>query len=186
MTRRVDPPTVEQVEQLAAVAPTPAFRAFVLVSAWSGLRLNEVSKLDYDDVTEAEDGTARVLVRRGKGGTRLDPKSRTSVLFPPGLQAIHDAGGLPLLNQRRNRYSRQTVSDLFGPMREAIGRPDIVFHDLRIAHATWLLNQGVSELDVAVQLGHLDKWGRPNPELVRKVYGRPNLTVALERVALVA
>lgn len=57
------------------------------------------------------------------------------------------------------------------------------FHSLRHYAATWLAAQGVDPLDIAVQLGHMDREGRPYERLVKRVYDHPDPNVALERVA---
>ena len=51
------------------------------------------------------------------------------------------------------------------------------FYELRHYCATRLLEAGVSDADVAVQLGHTD-----GGELVRRVYGHPAARIALDRV----
>jgi integrase len=57
------------------------------------------------------------------------------------------------------------------------------FHSLKHYAATWLAAQGISDLDVAVQLGHVDSEGRPYPELVQRVYNHHDNGAALERIA---
>jgi integrase len=57
------------------------------------------------------------------------------------------------------------------------------FHALKHYAATWLGAQGVSDVDIAVQLGHVDSEGRPYPELVQRVYNHPDNGAALERIA---
>jgi integrase len=159
---------------------TPVLRAFTLVAAFSGLRLEcEVGRLCADDV----DGD-RLHVRCGKGA-----KARTSVLFEPGLSALlevaHPYGHL-LRNARGYPWTRSAVNKRWRQARATVGLHGVVFHDLRKFHATWLLDRGVSRMDVAVQLGHFDRDGRPNTQLVDEVYGWPSAEIALGRVAAVA
>jgi integrase len=202
--RRVAPPTAEQVAALAdAMGP---LRAFTLTAAWSGLRLEcEVARLLAGDVSERRgvlgpasdppvsamrspaalaDDVGLLHVRSGKGG-----KERHSVLFEPGLSALLEDGyatGHVFRNSRGNPWTRQAVNRHWQKARRRCGLEHVIFHDLRVFHATWLLDRGVSEMDVALQLGHTDRMGRPNTALVRERYGWPDPIAALERVAAAA
>jgi integrase len=173
---RVDPPTVADVDRLAALAPEPLGR-MILVAAYSGLRVSELAALEARDVTPG--WPARLHVRCGKGG-----HERTSLLFGPGMAGI---GSLPDVGRVFRRpvsrvgWDRKSVNRLWVRIREEAGVPDCRFHDLRHFHATWLLDRGASDLDVAVQLGHRD-----GGELVRRRYGHPSSDLALGRLAEVA
>jgi integrase len=179
--RRVTPPTVEQVNELAGWMPTPTMETYVLVAAWSGLRFSEVSALLWEDV-KWQGTTARLHVRAGKGD-----KERYSVLLAPGVRALdlygRDRGkNLVLPNSCGRRWSKQLWHAHWDPARP----PELAhfwFHDLRRFHATYLLDAGMTDLDVAVQLGHFDSLGRPNPIYVRERYGFPSTREALDRIA---
>jgi integrase len=125
--------------------------------------------------------TARLHVRHGKGD-----RERTSVLLAPGVDWLpwshKPEEGLLLPNDRGRRWSRQHWHQQWDKAKPADLRW-VWMHDLRRFHATYLLNSGVSDLDVAVQLGHFDSLGRPNPEHVRRVYGFPSTREALDRIA---
>lgn len=180
---------VPSEQEVRAVAELMGdLRKFVLLSAFSGLRVSEVCDLEGRDVLEG-----RLRVRDGKGG-----KSRTVVLFcpeavPEGVEAGY------LFSRRRVRrvgwqetvtwvpWTQQSVHKRWVPARAAAGLPDNCrFHDLRRFHATWLLDRGASDLDVATQLGHFDARGVPDAELIRRVYGRPSVDAALDRLQLLA
>lgn len=180
--RREPPPTVEQVTALADAMPTRVLRGFVLAAAWSGLRLFEVAALTWPDITITGD-TARLYVRYGKG-----EKERTSVLLKPGLDAVLELRprgaqvGYVFLNQSLRPFTRQVINRHVLAVREKAGVPNIWFHDTRKFHATWLLDHGVSDLDVAAQLGHFDENGQPHVEYVRERYGFPSIREALKRI----
>jgi integrase len=176
--RRVTPPTVEQVNALADCMPTETMRSFVLVAAWSGLRFSEVAALRWEDVKPQGRG-AKLHVRAGKGD-----KERYSILLAPGVDALRGAGGADLLlpNSCGRRWSKQLWHQHWDDARPPELR-HFWMHDLRRFHATYLLNAGVSDLDVAVQLGHFDSLGRPNPDYVRRIYGFPSTREALDRIA---
>lgn len=149
-----------------------------LTSAYSGLRLSEAANLRHSDVWRDERGTVWANVRCGKGG-----KPRKVVVFEPaaGILAnyVTELGDELLFSRVSGRpWTRKTVNRRWVAARERAGIADVRFHDLRKFHATWLVDRGASDLDVAIQLGHSD-----NGELVRKVYApRPDKTAALERL----
>lgn len=179
-------PSEEQVLALADAAPTEQFRAYVLTAAFSGLRLFEVAALTGDCVHPLPDGGCRLEVMSGKGGYYGE-----SALFQPGTKALLDVlreapdppvWPRPVWEARvfstpsGERWDRKSVSKVWVKMRDGLGLP-FTFHTLRHFHATWLLDMGVPDLDVSLQLRHRD-----HGELVRKVYGHPRARLALDRI----
>ena len=176
-------------EEVHAVAEKMLdLRKMTLFAAFTGLRASEIVNLHSSDV---DWDTGRVFVRQGKGG-----KDRTVLCFRPELLEAGNRNGqvwrrrldvyLPGRSFPVQRWSPLTWDSLNGrwvKARRQAGLPEnFRFHDLRRFCATWLLDHGVSDLDVAVQLGHFDKRGVPNADLVRRVYGRPDVDRALERL----
>lgn len=207
--RRVVPPTEEQVAALADAMPG-VLRAFTLTAAYSGLRLEvEVAALLADDVDRREripppgrlhmsahphatrQPTCLLHVRSGKGPRANGGlgKERWAVLFEPGrtalLETAHPYGHL-FRNARGYPWTRKAVNKAWCRARADVGLEWVQFRDLRRFHASWLLDRGVSEMDVALQLGHTDRFGRPNTDQVRKTYGWPDSMKALARVAAAA
>lgn len=180
--RRELPPTEAQVDALADAMPTRILRAYVLVAAWSGLRLFEVAALQWPHVT-VNGTTARLHVRYGKG-----EKERVSVLLATGLEAMEELRprgaqvGFVFMNTEQRPFTRQVINRYWQVARREAGMPRVFFHDLRKFNATWLLDHGHTDLDVAVQLGHFDRQGRPDPEYVRERYGFPSTREALKRI----
>jgi integrase len=169
-------PSEELVHEIAAHAGK--LRGFVLTAAYCGARLFEVSALRASDV----DGET-LRIRRGKGG-----RARDVVLFEPALsELVVPESGLLFVNGIGEPWTRQAVNKQWQrTLREVGWDEDLQFRDLRRFHATWLLDRGVSDLDVAVQLGHFDSRGMPNPQLVREVYGQPSRRAALGRLRAMA
>jgi integrase len=177
--RRVPPPTEEQVHALADAMPRPPLRALVLCMAYSGLRISEACALHREDVSL--DG--ELLVRKGKG--RREGHVECCVVFEVGLDAVLQLGvdkGPLFLNFDGRPYNKDTANRHWAAARKRVGLPHVWLHDLRKFHATWLLDHGLSDLDVAIQLRHVDGYGRPNAELVRKVYGFADVSKALQRI----
>jgi integrase len=173
---------MEQVNALADAMPTPTLRGFVLCAAWSGLRLFEVAALEWPHITVTGD-TARLHVKYGKGS-----KERTSILLKPGLDAVLELRprgeqvGYVFLSSTQRPFVKQRINVEMHKAREKAGLPNAWFHDLRKFHATWLLDKGMSDMDVATQLGHFTGDGVPDAMYVRTRYGFPSTREALKRI----
>jgi integrase len=115
--------------------------------------------IDRDDVTRDEREIVNKKLRADATAAELAP---TRLIFT---------------NPRGNQFWNSTWSYYWHQIRAAAGRPDMDFYELRHYCATRLLEAGLSERDVAEQLGHTD-----GGELVRKVYGHPSKRRALDRV----
>lgn len=169
----VVPPSVDEVLAVSAVFGDHAMRVFSLVAAFSGLRLFEVARLNVADV-DLEHG--RLVVTRGKGGY----EDETSLLFEPGLSALAEfmpERGRIFSTSVGTPFDRRHVARLWKPVARDVGI-SCTFHGLRHFHTCWLIDQGASDADVAIQLRHHD-----NGELVRRRYGRYRSTVeALRRL----
>jgi integrase len=195
-------PTEDEVFRIAGHMRDPAGEAAVMVAAYSGLRISEIIDLRGDDV-KAKPGRATYLrVRHGKG-----ERERTSVLLEPAATMLENLGYTDLRYVFKHccrhcigegcracdytpgkayRYDRFKLSKEFAAAQDRGSLEERYrFHVLRKFHATQLLNAGVSEMDAAFQLGHLHKDGRPNTEMIRKVYGYPEASFSLDRVAQV-
>jgi integrase len=161
--------TVAEVAALADAVP-PRHRMLVLMGAWCGLRLGELTALTRADV-DLLHGTVSVTKNRQRldDGTVvvLPPKSdagRRVVSIPPPLlpQLEEHLGewvgpekdaliftsehGYPMHRSNWNRTWRQA--------RAAIGRPDLRFHDLRHTGNTLAAATGASTKELMARMGH--------------------------------
>ena len=75
------------------------------------------------------------------------------------------------------RFSKTSHYYYWHALRCVAGRKDMDFYELRHFAATWLLEQGASAADVAIQLGHTD-----GGALVRSTYGHPSADAARARL----
>jgi integrase len=152
------------------VEATPSrYRAMLLLAAWCGLRFGELAELRRKDV-DLEDGVVRVE----RGVTRVagemvvgDPKSeagKRTVSIPPHLLPVvekhlsdHTSSGPDGLLFPARGGGHMVPSSLykvFYPAREAAGRPDLRFHDLRHTGATLAAATGATLADLMTRLGH--------------------------------
>ena len=183
--------TAADIDTLAAAAIAahgPGYGEHVATlirfAAYVGLRAGELAGLRWIDL----DPDAGLLYVRRQANSTLNeitsPKRdrQRTVVYP---QIAQRAIAAHFRVSDEYVFTTRTGAILYAPNRNTIWspvrnyarRPKMRFHELRHFAATWLLEQGVSDSDVAVQLGHTDG-GR----LVRSTYGHPRADPALARV----
>jgi integrase len=175
------PPTYAQVLAAARYAE-PNFADFLLTAAFTGARLMELARVEARDV----ESDRRLRLRHGKG--RNGPRPRTVTMFEHAQSTVwrrKPEVGLVFTDVGGRRWDRRKVSRCWGAVRGAASIEDS-FRCLRNFHGTWLIDRGASPLDVAVQLGHIDKNGRPYTALVERLYTRPDHGEALGRLEALA
>jgi integrase len=187
--RRVQPPDLAEVNRIIRLFPTLHMRGLVACMAWSGLRVSEACKLRWEDV-KLKDGVAFLHVEYGKGAGDEEIRERTAILLAPGVRWLP---ALPSVWEGRvfSNDAPRALSDGFSRhYAEYVWnqvRPRDLQHrwlaDLRKFYATTLLDRGFTTEEVAVALGHFHRNGYPNVEHVIKVYGWPNVRLALDRIA---
>jgi integrase len=169
--REPQPATLAQLEALAAAMPD-RHRLLVLLAAWCALRFGELAELRRGDV----DTTAGVLgVRRGVTRTKgrrivKGPKSdagKRDVNIPPHLMPAvkaHLRDHVPVAGPRALLFpsagdpavhlAPSSLYRVYYPAREAAGRPDLRFHDLRHTGATLAAATGATLAELMARLGH--------------------------------
>jgi integrase len=157
--------------------------AIVVFAAETGMRPGEQFALEYGDlgdgivtVRRANDSKTRSITPPKNGQAREIVLSRAAAEAADARADKHPAA-LVFPNPRGERFWNSSWSYYWHQIRAAAGRPEMDFYELRHYCATRLLEAGLSERDVAEQLGHTD-----GGELVRKVYGHPSKRRALDRV----
>lgn len=169
-SRKVEPLTLEELDALTAAMPG-RLQAAVQVSVWCAPRFGELVALRRSDVN-LKAGTIRIkrAVVRVKGEPQVGPPKSDAgdrvVVMPP-----------PLVDVMRGHLDRYVGSDpdallfpaagggylaptslykRFYPAREAIGRPDLHWHDLRHTGATYAASTGAPVAAVMRRTGHDD------------------------------
>jgi integrase len=160
------PATLAELEAIVEAMPK-RYRAMVLLAAWGGLRFGELTELRRADVEGSVVRVSRGVVR--VDGTFLvgDPKSdagRRSVTLPPHLvpvleehlrQHVADAPDALLFPARHGGHmAPSSLYKVWYPAREAAGRPDLRWHDLRHTGATLAAATGATLADLMARLGH--------------------------------
>lgn len=169
--RDVDVISLEQLYALgdAAVATHgreygPVFRAAVLFSAFSGLRLGELCRLrrSWVDFDAAEIHVRRSLSRTGEETLPKNGRERTVVLLPEARDALLSMprslnSEFMFYAKRGGPLSHSALFPLWNPVRAAAGLVDLDWHGLRhwCGHHFYVTLGFEDEL-AAYQLGHSD------------------------------
>ena len=145
------------------------WRCLVLLAAWAGLRWGEVTELRRKDLDLVR-GIVRIrrsVVRGISGKTIKEPKSAAGVrdwpipphLLDPLRRHIHEyaqvgAEGLLFPAGDGGHLAAATFGKAFYPAREAAGRPDLHFHDLRHTGLTNAAIVGATTAELMRMAGH--------------------------------
>jgi integrase len=168
--RHIEPATLTQLETLVSAMPQ-RYQPMVLLASWCALRFGELIELRRWDI-DLSNGV--VKVRRGAvraEGTVVigDPKSdagRRDVAVPPHLmpllrehlsQSIVGGGRDGLLFPAADGTSTLAPSTFYRSYyraRDAAGRPDLRFHDLRHTGAVLAAQTGATLAELMGRLGH--------------------------------
>jgi integrase len=166
--RDIRPATLPELEALAAAMP-PRYRLMVLLAAWCAMRFGELAELRRADV-DVKKGVVhvrRAVARTDDGPQVKGPKSeagKRDVNIPPHL--------MPAVEEHLRRYVKVGPDSLLFPAgggghlnpatlrrpyhraREAAGRPDLRFHDLRHTGAVLAAATGATLAELMARLGH--------------------------------
>ena len=166
--RDIRPASLPELEALAAAMPQ-RYRLMVLLAAWCAMRFGELAELRRADIDVKN---AIVHVRRGvvstDGGLVVKgPKSeagKRDVNIPPHLMPTvkahlskyvlpkQDALVFPAVHG--GHLNPGSLRRAYNPAREAAGRPDLRFHDLRHTGAVLAAATGATLAELMARLGH--------------------------------
>jgi integrase len=166
---KIRPASLAELEQLVAAMPD-RYRAMTLLASWCGLRFGELAELRRKDL-DLKNGVLHVRrgVVRADGqtiiGTPKTDAGTRDVAIPPHLVPLlkrhrdeHAAWGpdgllFPAADGRSN-LAPSTLYRSFYPAREAAGRPDLRWHDLRHTGAVLAASTGATLAELMARLGH--------------------------------
>lgn len=165
--KQIRPASLAELEVLVKATPE-RYELMVLLAAWCALRFGELAELRRSDV-DATNGIVRVrrgVVRTKTGRIVRDPKSaagRRDVAIPPHLMDMvrrhlrHNVtgrDGLLFPAAGGGHLSPSALYKWFYPARNAAGRPDLRFHDLRHTGAVLAASTGATLAELMARLGH--------------------------------
>lgn len=166
--RTIRPASLAELEALTRALPD-RYRLMALLAAWCALRFGELAELRRSDV-DLKAGVIRVrrgVIRTGDGLAVKGPKSeagKRDVAIPPHLiptvkahmrdhvAASRDALVFPAAGG--GHMAPSSLYAVYHPAREAAGRPDLRFHDLRHTGAVLAAATGATLADLMARLGH--------------------------------
>jgi integrase len=166
--KKVRPASLSELETIVKAMPE-RYRLMVLLASWCALRFGELAELRRGDV-DTKNGVLRI--RRGMvraAGTTIvkKPKSEAGVrdvAIPPHLLPLvrehllqhAEAGKDGLLFPARGggHLAPSSLYRVWYPAREAAGRPDLRFHDLRHTGAVLAAQTGATLAELMGRLGH--------------------------------
>lgn len=185
--RDLDVLTYDEVMSLAEHARRlrgPLIEAFVLTSAFTGMRPGELyallwSSVHFDDMEIAV--SASYSSKSQQTTTPKNHQHRTVVCSPVALDALAKCrreDGYVFQTPTGKRLTGRTLHYHWDPIRNAVGKPDMALYELRHFAASYLLNVlGLPAHQVALQLGHTD-----GGVLVMKLYGHPSEVLARQAI----
>jgi integrase len=163
--KQIKPATLDELTTIVAAMPE-RLRLLVLLAAWCALRFGELAELRRKDV-DVRSGV--IHVRRGvtwADGVAVvgPPKSSAGVrnvnipphLLPAVKAHLKDHAGLELVfpSPRGPHLTSTMLYEHWWPAREAAGRPDLRFHDLRHTGAVLAARSGATIKELMPRLGH--------------------------------
>lgn len=166
---KIKPATLEELEAIAAAMPAK-YRLMVLLASWCALRFGELAELRRGDV-DLKNGVIRIrrAVARADGQAIVStPKSDAGtrdVAIPPHLMPMvkehlrsNIAGGKNGLlfpaADGESHLATSTLYKAFYRARDAAGRPDLRWHDLRHTGAVLAASTGATLAELMGRLGH--------------------------------
>jgi integrase len=164
----IRPASLDELAKLTDAMPE-RYQAMILLASWCALRFGELTALRRRDV-DLDDAVIRVrrgVVRTRAGFTVSTPKSTASVrdvTIPPhllpalrGHMVDHVAPGADSLvfpAAGGGHLAPSSFQRGYYRAREAAGRPDLRFHDLRHTGAVLAAGTGASLAELMERLGH--------------------------------
>lgn len=168
--KKIRPASLAELEALTAAMPE-RYRPMVLLAAWCGLRFGELTELRRKDI-DLRDGVIhvrRAVTRAGGDFVVSTPKSDAGirdVAIPPHLLpalrshlADNITGGrdgllFPAAGDPTRHMAPASLYRVFYVARDAAGRPDLRWHDLRHTGAVLAAQTGATLAELMGRLGH--------------------------------
>jgi integrase len=144
--------TVDEAKRLVR-ACEPDFVRLVQGALFTGARYQELARLTAGDFN-AQAGTLHI--RRGNAGPRHVFLSAEAVQYFRAVIDKRAADALIFVKADRTAWGKSQQHRRMGDACKAAGIKTISFHELRHAHASWLVAAGAPMPVVAVALGHTD------------------------------
>ncbi|WP_137293535.1 tyrosine-type recombinase/integrase [Nocardioides dongxiaopingii] len=167
---KVRPASLQQLEVLVQNLPD-RYRLMALLAAWCAMRFGELAELRRGDIDlkhkriEIRRGVVRVRGEMIVGPPKTDAGIRDVSIPPHLMRAVEDhldrlvgssadALVFPSSGQTNRHMQPSTLYKVFYPAREAAGRKDLRWHDLRHTGAVLAAQTGATLAELMGRLGH--------------------------------
>ncbi|MED1381748.1 site-specific integrase [Bacillus mycoides] len=157
----------EEFKRFNEVVDEPLYKAFFSTLYYSGARKGELLALTWEDVNFEEKTIAINKTKYNRQVTEPKTKASNRIIMLPNfamdlLKDINKSAALtaPVKNdyvvfgEFYNSMSTSTLQTKFKKYVKIAQVKNIVIHEFRHSHASYLINKGVSPLVVAQRLGH--------------------------------
>ena len=181
--KKIKPAKLSELEALTNAMPAQ-YQAMILLASWCALRFGELTELRRKDIVlttriehdkhgnevvihEGVVGIDRAVVRAGDGFEVGNPKTDAGirdVAIPPHLVPVlqahldtyvgREADALLFPAKHGGHLAPATLYRQFYKARNAAGRPDLRFHDLRHSGAVLAAQTGATLAELMARLGH--------------------------------
>jgi len=168
--KKIRPASLAELDAISKAVPA-RYQLMVLLAAWCALRFGELAELRRADidVRNAVVHVRRGVVRTEDGRKVKGPKAeagRRDVAIPPSqMPAVRDhlrkrvapsrdALLFPATSDPARHLAPATLYRVYYPARDAAGRPDLRFHDLRHTGAVLAAATGATLAELMARLGH--------------------------------
>lgn len=166
---KTEPASLDELAVLVEAMP-PRYRLMILLASWCGMRFGELTELRSKDV-DTKAGVIRIrraVVWADSQAVVGKPKSDAGtrdVNIPPHMlpavrahllatRAGRDGLLFPAARDSGSHMRPATLYKVFYPARDAAGRPDLRFHDLRHTGAVLAAATGATLAELMARLGH--------------------------------
>ena len=166
----IKPATLAELEAIVTATRPVKYRLMVLLASWCALRFGELAELRRGDV-DVRNGVLhirRAVVRAGGQTIVSTPKSdagtRDVAIPPHQMPAVRDHLRDNIAGDRNgllfpaadgeSHLASSTLYKSFYRARDAAGRPDLRFHDLRHTGAVLAASTGATLAELMGRLGH--------------------------------
>jgi integrase len=167
--KKIKPATLDELEIITAAMPEQ-YQPMILLASWCAMRFGELTELRRMDVDLSGEviRIRRAVVRTdAEGFKQTTPKSEAGirdVAIPPHLlpaledhlskHVVEERDSLLFPAKRGGYLAEGTLYRHFCKAREAAGRPDLRFHDLRHSGAVLAAHTGATLAELMARLGH--------------------------------
>lgn len=141
-----------QVEKLLAACTTDRQRLFITLAVWTGMRHQEIMKLQWDEI-DLRRGFIELSGERTKNSSPRTIPLRKEVIDTLSHTPKPERVGFVFKGTKEDQ-AQYNFAKSWSAIRRRAGMPKLRIHDLRHTFGSWLLQSGVPQKTAMDLLGH--------------------------------